>query len=121
MDEKCENANIKDEIIPCLQAVLSQNYFEFNNKYYKTNNGLAMGSPLSPLLAEVYMACLENDILTSQQAQQYIKFWYRYVHDIIIGFNGSRRQLDMFVEFINKFNKIIQFTCEMEEDGVICF
>ena len=33
--------------------------FQFNNRYYR-QIGVAMGSPLGPLFADVFMAKLEN-------------------------------------------------------------
>ena len=34
-----------------VEEILSQNYCRFNNKFYDQERGLAMGSPLSPILA----------------------------------------------------------------------
>ena len=34
--------------------------FMFNNKFYKQNDGVAMGSPLGPALANVFMSSFEN-------------------------------------------------------------
>ena len=39
--------------------------FQFNNKYYRQIDGVTMGSPLGPLLADVFMAKLENGPLKS--------------------------------------------------------
>ena len=35
--------------------ILNQNYFELNNKIYQQNEGLAMGSPLSCITAEIFL------------------------------------------------------------------
>ena len=37
--------------------------FEFDGKYYKQINGIQMGSPLAPILAEIYMNDFENNLL----------------------------------------------------------
>jgi hypothetical protein len=42
---------------------MNQNYFHHNGEFYKQTQGLAMGAPTSPILAEIYMQYLEhNDI-----------------------------------------------------------
>ena len=35
-------------------TILSQNYFQFNNDYYRQEEGLAMGAPSSAILAEIF-------------------------------------------------------------------
>jgi hypothetical protein len=57
-----------------------------------------MGSPLSPLLADIFMSHLEEKILHSDLAKKHVKFWYRYVDDVLAFFKGTSRQLDGFFE-----------------------
>jgi hypothetical protein len=33
---------------------MEQNYFQFDQQYYKQSDGLAMGAPTSSILAEAY-------------------------------------------------------------------
>lgn len=63
----------------------------------------------------------EELVLNSKQAKQYIKFWYRYVDDILICFDGTSRQLESFLDFVNTINNKIQFTLERECDREITF
>jgi hypothetical protein len=37
-----------------LNTILKQNYLQFNNKFYQPNKGVAMGSPISGLAAEIF-------------------------------------------------------------------
>ena len=54
-----ENKTLKPiaikELIKLLKLLLNQNYFSINNQYFIRNKGLTMGSPLSGLLADIYM------------------------------------------------------------------
>ena len=45
----------------------------------------------------------------------------RYVDDIFIIYNGTIRQIESFKNYINKLNKKIQFTSEIESDNSINF
>lgn len=79
-----------------------------------------MGDPLSPFLAEIFMDNLEKEIHRSKFSNN-IKFWVRYVDDILICFNGSNRQLDLFVTYINNIHDNINFTIERESERQINF
>jgi hypothetical protein len=35
------------------QTIMEQNYFQFNQQYYKQTNGVPMGAPTSAILAEI--------------------------------------------------------------------
>ena len=71
-----------------------------------------MGSPLSPILAEIYMNNLENNIVENSKHKHNIKLWVRYVDDILIIWTGTDRQLDQFHSEINNINGNITFTIE---------
>jgi hypothetical protein len=46
---------MSEEILELTNTCLNHNYFLFNNNYFQQLEGLAMGSPLSPLLAEMFL------------------------------------------------------------------
>ena len=56
---------LKQEILQTLHIILSQNYFQINDSFYKPATGVAMGSPLSGLVVEVFSQYCENLILHS--------------------------------------------------------
>jgi hypothetical protein len=39
---------------------MEQNYFQFDQKYYKQIEGLAMGDPTSAILAEIFTQHMEH-------------------------------------------------------------
>ena len=44
---------------------LHNTYFSFQNKFYEQVEGVAMGSPISPIVANLYMECFEGRALRS--------------------------------------------------------
>jgi hypothetical protein len=40
--------------------ITNQNYLQYDGKFYKTNSGIAMGSLLSGILAEIFLQDLEQ-------------------------------------------------------------
>jgi hypothetical protein len=69
--------NIQKKIMQILGIVIEQNYFQFNQEYYKQTNGLAMGAPTSSILAETYIQHMEHTqihpILITQQVIAYFR------------------------------------------------
>lgn len=112
-ENNLKNIEYKEEIVDVVRICLQQNYFRFNNKYYIQNEGLPMGSPLSPIIAEIYMNNLENKIVTEMDKEKKISNWIRYVDDILIIWEGSTEEFKNFTEQINKINKGIKFQEEI--------
>ena len=75
------NHETVDELINLTKVILEQNYFTFDNKYYLQRDGLAMGSPLSGILAEIYLNHIETNEILSTKNKHYKKFLFyrRYV------------------------------------------
>ena len=52
-------------IMELLGFCLYNTYFSFQNKFYEQVEGAAMGSPVSPIVANLYMEYFEEKVLTS--------------------------------------------------------
>jgi hypothetical protein len=46
---------LKQEILQTLHSILNQNYFQFNNSFYKPATDVAMGSPVLGLIVEILL------------------------------------------------------------------
>jgi hypothetical protein len=46
---------IVQQTLDIIRAILNQNYFQYNDRYFKPTKGIAMGSPASSTLAEIYL------------------------------------------------------------------
>ena len=106
-NKKMNNREI-DELINLTKTLLKQNYFTFDKKFFFQESGLAMGSPISGLLADIYFNHFENSyIFNNNPFQKNIIFYKRYVDDIFIIFNGSTRQAELLKNHINTINEDI--------------
>ena len=83
-------------------------------------NGMAMGSPLAPALAEVFLTKLENEFITNSSNHLGILFYYRFVHDIflILPENIDENEL---LKIFNNFHKNLRFTLEHEQNNKLNF
>lgn len=118
------NSSTINQIIPLLQLCLSQDFFSFNSKYYRQPSGLAMGNPLSPLLADLFLDHLENNFIFKSPTSQIfnkIKVWYRYVDDVLAFIEGSPMDTQQILLEINQIHPSISFTLELENNNCINF
>ncbi|XP_076658288.1 uncharacterized protein LOC143362208 [Halictus rubicundus] len=83
------------------------------NGYLKLEEA-AMGSPISPIIADIYMEDLENRILKNAPLKP--TQWFRYVDDTFVVWSHGRHTLDDFLHFINSLHPNIQFTMEIENE-----
>jgi hypothetical protein len=113
---KIEGEKIK-ELINLTKLCMRQNVFQFNGKYYEQINGTAMGNPLSPFLADIFMSKFETDL---RKQSNFPKIWLRYVDDIFAIIDKDFN-LDTFLQQINSQYTSIKFTYEKETDGKLPF
>ena len=79
-----------------------------------------MGSPLGPVLANIFMGFHEKDWLSNCQTQIKPLFYARYVDDIFCLFKNEQDS-ELFLDYINKQHKNIRFTIEKENEGILPF
>ena len=114
---KRTNMNIR-QIISLLEFCLRGTYFTFQNKYYEQIEGTAMGSAISPIVANLYMEDLESKAI--QSAPHPPVFWKRFVDDTFVIIKSFHKQ--EFLDHINSIDTNIQFTIEeSSEDGSMPF
>ena len=90
----------------------------FNDVFYEQCFGMAMGGPLSPLLANIYMEFFERDILSRVLPKDVI--WYRYIDDIICIWPSNLDESD-FLNIMNNLVPSIKFTVEVEKEKKLPF
>jgi hypothetical protein len=83
------NNELSQEMNSLLEAVLNLNYLQHLNKFYKPNKRIAMGSPISGAIANIFIQYYENLILKHTLETKAIIYYNRYVDDILIIFNST--------------------------------
>ena len=58
------------DIILLLEFCLKNTYFSFQYQFYEQVEGAAMGSPVSPIVANLYMEYLEQKVLSTAPTPQ---------------------------------------------------
>ena len=86
-------------------------HFMFNDEIYIQSDGVAMGSPLGPLLANIFMTSLEEEVIP--KLTPYLYNWKRYVNDTHAYVNSEK--VDFILTKLNSYHPNIQFTFELEK------
>ena len=95
-------------IILLLVFCLKNTYFSFQDQFYEQVEGAAMGSPVSPTVANLYMEYFEQKALST--APHPPKIWCRFVGDTFVIHKEVNKQY--FLQHINSVDPVIKFTVE---------
>jgi hypothetical protein len=100
-----------------LGTIFGQNYFAFKDNCYQPDKGVAMGSPLSGTMAEIFLQNLENLHIKPLLDSKFIMFYSQYVDDIIIIYDATRTIPEMIIQHANSMHNNIQRPPTLETDN----
>ena len=109
----------REQLETLLNLSLKDAPFRFENKIYRQIDGVAMGSPLAPIVADLWMQKMEQKLNKFSVNKPMV--WLRYVDDIFCIFTIPRKKIDEFHERINCWHKNLRFTLELKEDNSVAF
>ena len=95
-------------IIYLLEFCLKNTYFIFQGRFYEWIEGAAMGSPICPIIANLYMEACETQAIST--APHSPSLWRRFVDDTFVVIQEVQK--DSFIEHINSIDDKFQFTME---------
>ena len=103
-------------ITELLGFCLYNTYFFF--QIYEQVEGVAMGFPISPIVAKLYMEYFERKALYTASTPP--THWFRFVDDTFVIQQESQKQL--FLHHINNIDPAMKFTVEYnQENGTFPF
>ena len=107
---------IVDDVITLLEFTLMTTYFRFRGIIYRQAFGTAMGSPVSPLVADLYMEYLEETAIAAAPLNCKPRLWKRYVDDILEVI--KKQAVGELTEHLNSVDGTgsIKFTYESEDE-----
>ena len=119
--EKDEIKNLKrTDFKALLEIATKESCFIFDGKYYSQTDGVAMGNPLGPTMANIFMCHFEKKWLPECPPECKPVYYRRYVDDTFVLFK-KEEHLQSFKAFLNSCHPNIRFTHENEESGSLPF
>ena len=107
----------KSEINEMLNLSTKSVHFTFEGNIYVQNAGVAMGSTLGPISANIFIVELERSVIPTLMDK--MKCWTRYVDDTLSYIKTD--SIHYVLKALNSFHGNIQFTYEFESDSKISF
>ena len=105
------------QIADLLTFVLRSTYFQYNGSIYEQREGVAMWSPVSAVVANLYMESFEEQAITTSCYKP--RIWKRYEDDTFTILD--RGSFDSFLQHLNNQQPSIRFTMETENNNKLAF
>ena len=105
------------QIADLLTFILRSTYFQYNGSIYEQKDGAAMGSPVSAVIANLYMESFEEQAITTSSYEP--RIWKRYVDNTFTILD--RENVDDFLQHLNNQQPSIRFTMKTENDNKLAF
>ena len=100
-----------------LEVATKNQLFQFDGDLYIQTNGVAMGSPLGPLMANSFLCYIEEKLESTSQLPSFYK---RYVDDTLV-IGEDLNKLTALLNTLNEAHESLSFTMEVAQNGRIPF
>ena len=109
----------RDQMRTLLNLSIRDAPFRFQNKIFKQTDGVAMGNPLAPIIADLWMQKIEEKLNKFSTNKPTI--WLRYVDDVFCLFTIPNEKILEFHTRINRWHSNLRFTVDFESNCSIPF
>ncbi|XP_067630033.1 uncharacterized protein [Eurosta solidaginis] len=94
-------------------CVRDNRYFKYNDKIYEQRSGMPMGSPASPVIADIVL----DELLTrfEMESKSKPRLLTKYVDDLFAIVKTS--EMENMLKLLNTYYKSIRFTMEVEKNN----
>ena len=110
LDLRQEKDVTTSTLVELAEVVLKNNIFTFKEKTLKQKRGTAIGRKFAPPYSILFMAELEEEILSEIELKPYL--WWRYIDDIFFLWEHGEEKLKGFIEHLNEKHPTIKFAAE---------
>ena len=110
----------RDDFKELLTIATKESFILFDGDYFQQIDGVAMGSPLGPTLANIFLGHNETKWLDECPLAYKPLYYRRYVDDIFLLFENMQC-LESFHQYMNAQHPNMNFTYKLEENGSLAF
>ena len=116
-DESMTPSFPRSVFVELMQLATSSVEFSFNNNMHRQIDGVAMGSPLGPALANIFVGHQEAKLFANVERPL---AYFRYVDDTFAAFNNEE-DCNIFLSHLNSLHPSLRFTYEKESNHSLPF
>ena len=109
-DKDGKVTTVYSNILKKLLHKCTKGHFMYNNKVFTQIDGVQMGSPLGPTIANWFLGDIEKNIFVNHQ-NFFPKMYTRYVDDVFAIFK-RKDDVHKFLDVLNNQHKNLEFTVE---------
>ena len=107
----------KSDLTKLLRLTTKDQLFQFDGNLYEQIDGVAMGSPLGPLMANAFLCSIEEKL---ERDNKLPEFYKRYVDDTLATMPNIPAAT-AFLSTLNECHPSIRFTMEISENNKLPF
>jgi predicted GIY-YIG superfamily endonuclease len=107
------------DICKLVDFALTHTHFQYQNQIFVQNSGLAMGSKISPILADICMENILNEAMESFTEKPIL--YVKYVDDCLCVYDNTKIDSKLLLTHLNTIDNNVKFTLEEEKDTKLPF
>jgi len=101
-----------------LHLVLTKGYMIFNGLVKRQKNGTAMGSPMAPPYANIFMFIIERQTIKRWKDKTSLQLYKRFIDDIFTVLSATKAEVQQFLLDFNNIDPDIKLTSEISQKEV---
>jgi Reverse transcriptase (RNA-dependent DNA polymerase) len=103
-----------------VRLILTNNMFCYGNRLFLQIKGTAMGTPMAPPYANIFVFMLERDIINTFFDKTLIRIYYRYLDDLfLVCKNDPEIQLHFLTALDNLVQQGITYTRQLSHESAV--
>ena len=116
--KETDNLPAINTMLQVVKNVLNNNVFEYEGEIYQQIQGTAMGTPMAPAIANIFMGWMEQRLLRTSPWSVDPQHWRRFIDDILVIWQHGEERLNQFIKWLNEQHKTIKFTCNYGKTNI---
>jgi hypothetical protein len=96
--------------------ILKSNCFNFFGRYFHQLTGTAMGTPMAPSYANIFMGKVEKQMLNEYRKKtgKGPDLWFRFLDDVFFVWSSGAEELKKFTDYMQNYSKEANMKTELK-------